>query len=758
MNFSWAKPLCLILTLFAVSTAWAQDSQDRQVFGFKAPASIDAPDMPAVMRDLAERVLPVYQDKDTDRYLANLSALQWADSNYKAADDTRQTLRGRRTDSGVAHRQDGQALLFDVYAHAKTIEATGSASFETAFTQSFHDEIGTLDDLDAYAITTSLEMPPPPFRDAWQKALDRARGKDSIELPEATGLIRAYFAYEAYHRLAPLATKLGVEEDSRRYAVNDDVLIDTPAGVPIHARIVRPKGGAAKLPTLLEFTVVLSIADARASAAHGYVGVVAYTRGKLGAPDGTVVPFRYDGVDARAVIRWIARQPWSDGRVGMYGTDYAGFAAWAATKALPRELKAIATTNAMAPGISFPMEGHVFRNDTLRWASDYAVPGAAPTEGQEDAKWQALDAQWYASGKPYRDLAVMAELPRSVFRDWLHHPSYDHYWERTSPFESQFARIDIPVLSIAGYYANGAVGEMYYFQQLEKYRPGANHTLVVGPYDDRMMRNGPTDELRGYTLDPVARIDLEELRYRWFDHIFKGKAKPALLKSRVNVQLAGGNEWRHAASLAALASGVLKLSPTTSVTPTSATPASAAASDVVMTQTLDFHDRSDAPPASSSSELIRAGAPETTGLRFSSAILTQPADVAGLLHGELDFVINKYDVDLNLTLYEQLADGRYLQLADPYEFRASYVRGDVDRHLLKAGVRQKLKFTSGQIVGRRLKSGSRLVAVLDVNQRADRQINYGAGNDVSVESIADAKVPMEIRWYGDSHLDVPVRR
>src|SRR3546814_13586977 len=99
------------------------------------------------------------------------------------------------------------------------------------------------------------------------------------------------------------------------------------------------------LPTLLEFTLMRSPADARASAAHGYVGVVAYTRGKFARTDRAVVPFRYDGVDADAVIRWIARQPLSDGRVGMYGSDYAGFAAWAATKSLPKAQKANATVH-----------------------------------------------------------------------------------------------------------------------------------------------------------------------------------------------------------------------------------------------------------------------------------------------------------------------------------------------------------------------------------------------------------------------------
>src|SRR3546814_12993754 len=68
-------------------------------------------------------------------------------------------------------------------------------------------------------------MPPPSFRAAWQQALDRARSKNSIDLPEATALIRAYFAYEAYRRLAPLVTRLAAVEDHRRYTVRDDEIV-----------------------------------------------------------------------------------------------------------------------------------------------------------------------------------------------------------------------------------------------------------------------------------------------------------------------------------------------------------------------------------------------------------------------------------------------------------------------------------------------------------------------------------------------------
>ena len=103
------------------------------------------------------------------------------------------------------------------------------------------------------------------------------------------------------------------------------------------------------------------------------------------------------------------------------------------------------------------------------------------------------------------------------------------------------------------------------------------------------------------------------------------------------------------------------------------------------------------------------------------------------------------DMDLNIMLYERLASGDYIRLFNPaYEIRASYARDRVHRHLLKAGERQELTFRSERMTSRQLQAGSRLVMVLGINKRPDREINYGTGNDVSEESIADGKIPLKI--------------
>jgi hypothetical protein len=144
---------------------------------------------------------------------------------------------------------------------------------------------------------------------------------------------------------------------------------------------------------------------------------------------------------------------------------------------------------------------------------------------------------------------------------------------------------------------------------------------------------------------------------------------------------------------------------------------------------------------------------------FVSETLAKPTEFSGLFSGRLDFTVNKMDLDLYVTLYELQAGGDYIRLFGPsYEFRASYARDRVHRHLLKAGERQQLTFSGERIASRQLQAGSRLVMVLGIDKRPDREINYGTGNDVSEESIADGAIPIKVRWYSDSYIDIPVRR
>ena len=744
----------VVLFFILTSQSWAT-APDLE---FHSPSSVGDPAVAATMRDLASRLLPVYQESDRDRYLVNLSALQMVAGDFPSADVSRQSLRDRRRRAN-AHRPVGREVVYDIYAYAKALESENRVPFADGFARSFREVVSRFNDHDAYLVTRWLESPPALFREALQKAFDQQRTTDIIGPTEAMELIWKYIAFDAYRSFGTLVGQLAAEDRNRRFTSEDQIRVKTADGAVIDAIVVRPKDSSKPLPTLLEFTVYDSQNYAMECAAHGYVGVVAYTRGKHTDPR-RIVPYQHDGDDARAVINWIAKQPWSDGRVGMYGNGYSGFTPWAAAKRLPTALKAIATSASDAPGIDFPMVGGIFQNSAYRWSSFVTNTNAAEAERyNDDAVWRSLDQKWYRSGKRYRDLGRVHGKPNPIFIRWLNHPSYDRYWQTMIPYRDQFARINIPILTTTGYYAGSQPGALYYFTQHHKYNPNADHTLVIGPYDDSAMQRGPSARLQSYEVDSAALVDLRELRYQWFDHVFKGGAMPSLLKDRVNYEVMGANEWRHAASLDTMSDGSLKfyldgsgagdsrrLIQRKTVHPVS------------WRQTVSFTDRSDwawTPPAEFTSRSLATH----NAVMFVSEPLAKTTEFNGMFSGRLDFKANKMDMDLNATLYELLPSGDYIYLFNPtYELRASYARDRVHRHLLKAGERQELTFKSDRMTSRRLQPGSRLVMILGINKRPDREINYGTGNDVSEESIADGKIPLKVQWYSDSYIDIPVRR
>jgi predicted acyl esterase len=377
----------------------------------------------------------------------------------------------------------------------------------------------------------------------------------------------------------------------------------------------------------------------------------------------------------------------------------------------------------------------------------------------DDSLWHALNEKWYASGRRYRDLGRIHGKPDPIFIRWLNHPSYDQYWQEMIPFQQQFAKINIPVLTMTGYYAGSEPGALYYFMQHHRYNPHADHRLLIGPYDDAVMQRGPLATLQAYTVDAAALIDVRELRYQWLDHVFNGGAIPPLLAQTVNYQAMGTNEWRHVPSIEAMANATIRfyLNP-------------AASGDVhhlsqhklphpvFVHQTVSLKSRKD-PAWVPSLDLISKSLAPHNHVVYESDPLPKPVELNGLLSARLDFTVNKMDLDLNIILYEHQANGDYVRLFSPTdEIRASYARDRVHRHLLKAGERQALTLHAERMTARLLQPGSRLVMILGISKRPDREINYGTGNDVSEESIADGASPIQVRWFSDSFIEVPVRR
>jgi uncharacterized protein len=752
---------------FAVTCLLISSASAAQEFNFPEATVTDAAVLSKAMPDLARQLLAVYKDEDRDRYLDNLFRLQAVAGQYPEALHSLLALRELRRPADPA-RSAWVNIQYEIYSRAKATESAGKLSFQEAYKQAFREVFARLDDrtsaraMPLFNIVDESWMKP-----ALQSDLEKQKSKNSIALPDALALVRDYQAVQAYHDSAPLGPALIAEDDGRRYVIEKNIQVKTPDSATICSLVVRPRTSSGRLPSLLLFTIYVdftdNLDDARLTAGHGYAAVIGFTRGKACSP-GKPIPYEHDGPDAAALIDWITSQTWSDGRVGMYEGSYNGFTQWATAKYMPKGLKAMMTGAPVAPGIDVPMEGNVFWNFIYPWPFYTTnAKGADDATYNNRNRWQKLNHDWYVSGRAYRDLDKIDGTPNPIFDQWIAHPSYDAYWQSMIPYKKEFARINIPVLETAGYYYGGPGAAVYYFNQHRTYDPTAEHYLIIGPYDHIEAQFGvigllgnTADSLAGLKLDPVALIDLTELRYQWFDYIFKGAPKPSLLQDKVNYQVTGANEWKHAPSLAAMSLSSLKFHlgavrsgnayRLTEQQPTD---------DVFVELKVDLADRSDVDRKVPGGGVLDKEVDIHNGIEFISDPLPKATELSGLFYGRLDFVCNKKDFDFEIDLSELTPQGDYVQLA-PYWARVSYVGDLSHRRLLTPGKRQRLDFQSVRLMSRQLQQGSRLVVVLSVIKEKGRQINYGTGKDVSEETMADAKEPLQIKWFGDSYIVFPV--
>ena len=633
--------------------------------------------------------------------------------------------------------------------------------FDAAFAGVFAVYFDGLDDLEAQRTAYWFVADVEGARASLHAALAALEGRDRIGLDDAVNLARRQAFFATYRAVASRAPALAAADEAGRYLIDEEALIHTPTGATLSAVVARSRRVQAPQPTAMLFTIYTDPAANRASAveaaARGYAGVVVDARGKRLGTD-AIRPYETEADDAAAAVEWIARQPWSDGRVGMYGGSYSGFAAWAAAKRMPRALKTIVPYVAAIPGLGLPMENNVFLSANYAWPFYVANDRLLDTATYHDSgRWQRLPQAWYASGRPYREIDRVDGTPNPWLQRWLSHPAYDGYWQAMVPYDQDFARIDIPVLSITGYYDDGQISALQYFKEHLRHRPDAQHYLVIGPYDHfGAQATFKPRSLRGYDLDPSAQFDTRELTFQWLDHVLRGGDRPALLRDRVNYHLMGADAWGHAPSLADAAEPVafhLTDAPAGRFRLLSQTPASRAG---WLDRRVDLADRSNGHGAYYPDPIVLDRVDVGGGYAFASAPFREPTSVVGSFSGALKVRSNKRDFDFSVVLYELRPDGSAMQLSY-YVGRASHARDMTRRELLVPGQWTTLPFERTRMTGRRMPAGSRLLVVVDVLKDAHHQVNMGTGKDVSDESAADAGEPLVVDWHTDSVIRVPLR-
>ena len=554
-----------------------------------------------------------------------------------------------------------------------------------------------------------------------------------------------------------------ITDSKEGYAIQD-VLIETRDGAQISAIIVRNSQVRQPQPVILQSTIYVrdkgrDLVTLKKAADNGYVGVMAYTRGKHLSPN-EIWPYENDANDNYDVIDWISKQQWCDGRVGMYGGSYNGFTQWAAAKKLHPALKTIVPYVANRPGMGTPMENNIFINPNYEWAFFVGNTKYLDTvAGNDRQRYRSLMFKWWDKGVAYNKMDSLDGTPNKWFQRWVSHPSFDEYWQEMAPYKEDFAQIDIPVLSIDGYYNDSQNSGLYYLREHYKYIPNAEHYLIIGPYSHFGAQRKGSEVINGYEVDAGALIDTKAITYQWFDYIFKNGAKPKELKDKINYQVMGANEWRSAASIAGMSNDRLKLYLTDIKSDDVFSLLSKKPSiKGYLSQEVDFTDRE-----TSNNDyyypdpILTEGMDATSGFSFISEPFEESILVNGSFIGELKVSINKKDFDYGVTLYEVMPDGKYFHLSYIIG-RASYATDITQRKLLEPNTVETIPFSNTHLVSKKLSKGSRLLVYVNTNRNPFSEVNYGTGKVVSEESILDAVEPLKVKWYTDSFVEIPVWR
>lgn len=555
----------------------------------------------------------------------------------------------------------------------------------------------------------------------------------------------------------------GAHEHARGHAprpdtvsfVYTDVMIPAGEGTRLHGRLYRPEPVEKARPTIFSFTPYTAD-DAHEYgsyfARHGYAYLNVDVRGR-GGSEGTFRPMLQDGPDGAGVVRWIARQPWSDGRVGMRGGSYRGMVQWQIlSQGPPEPLVTVVPTASAYPGWDFPNPGGIFLSYATRWLAFVQGDASQGSLFGDSDLWETRYRVMHREGRAFRELDEITGLSlRSgrLFERWIEHPHLDEYWRAPSPDSADYRRLDLPILTVTGHFDGDQPGALRYYRKHVRYgsRPGTRqHYLLIGPWSHGGTRD-PEAELGGLAFADTAALDMNALHRQWFDWVLRGGSRPAVLEDRVVYYVMGADRWRSAPSLRAVADTARRLylrspdgrpdDPFSSGRLTGSPPPEPDADRYVH----DPRDTADvATLESMEGDYTAPGAAFLDGpkLVYHSAPVEEGFELSGQMRLDAWIELDVPDTDMAAWVYEIRPTGKTIHLGESV-LRARHRLGVDTVALAEPGTVHRYRFDRFYWTSRRIREGSRIRLVLAPLNDPERQKNYNSGGPPMRETVEDAR-------------------
>ena len=568
--------------------------------------------------------------------------------------------------------------------------------------------------------------------------------------------------------------------DSKDVDFQWGVRIPMRDGVELAASIYRPAGQKEPLPVI--FTLTPYIGDSYQDRAlyfarHGYVYALVDVRGR-GDSGGAFNPFAQEAHDGYDAVEWLARQSWSNGKVAMWGGSYAGFDQWTVAKERPPHLVTIVPAAAVSPGLDFPMVKNVFYSYDMQWLS--FTSGHAKNELLFGAGsfWSQKNREMYNAHLPFKQLDRIVGNPSPVFQTWVSHPTYDGFWKAMVPSPEQYAKIDLPILTITGHFDGDQIGALTYYRAHQRYASkeiADRHYLIMGPWDHPATRT-PRREISGLTFAEASVLDLNALHKEWYDWTMKDGPRPKFLEKKVAYYMTGPDEqWKRADSLESIgaehrafylgsdggrAGDVFHSGHLADAKPAASSQPDRFVYDPLDTRPgvaeLDTASNDKGYLVSQFSALNLFGA----GAVYHSEPFAEATEVSGQVKLSLWMALDVPDTDFVAELYEIQPDGGSVMLTRDY-LRARYRDSLEKESLVPLNQPVRYDFTGFTWFSRKVAKGSRLRLVVSSVNSAEVQKNYNSGGVVSDETAKDARTAHITLYHDAGHpsvLEIPIVR
>jgi uncharacterized protein len=545
-------------------------------------------------------------------------------------------------------------------------------------------------------------------------------------------------------------------------------------GVHLNGTVYKPHDQKDRLPVIFTLTPYISDSYHKRAiyfAQNGYVFVLVDVRGR-GNSEGKFEPFANEDKDGHDVVEFLAAQPWSNGKVTMWGGSYAGFDQWATLKELPAHLATIVPAAAAHAGVDFPFYRGIFSTYDMQWLTYTSGDTGNGNLFGEAPFWIQKSRELYLHQAAFSSFDAIVGNTNTVFQKWLQHPFYDDYWKAMAPTPDQYAKMNVPILTITGHYDGDQPGAMSYYREHMQYgaeRAKQNHYLIIGPWDHAGTRT-PAKEVGGLTFGEASMLDLNILHKQWYDWTLKNGKRPDFLKKRVAYYVVGpgAENWKYANDLNTIASEHRKLY----LTSTNGQANDVFHSGALIAQPPDsapdqfVYDPRDLRPGELEKEEVKNYITDQryelnlfgNGVVYHSEPFAEATEISGEVKLTVWMAMDVPDTDFSVTLYEVMPDGTSVQLTSD-AMRARYRESKQQEKLVAPGQVTKYDFEGFTWFSRRVSKGSRLRLTLSCSNSIYLEKNYNSGGVVANETGKDARVAYVTVYHDTRHasvLEIPV--